>query len=692
MAPTGFTFLLANIQGFVSKTAELAYLVERAFFPTYVAFTETFLGKGKSAELHGYVMVSRLDRRTGEKQGGIILFAKAGFEKNIVHVGDSEIHERSWYIIHSDRGPVLFGLQYRRPARGEVDSIESLYEEIAKYDDQAIYTVLVGDFNVHEASWLHYSDGSSKEGQALQAFSNISGLVEKVGAPTRGDYLLDLVLSDMGSDLKCKVVAGVSDHDAVVGTVAFGVPVIHEIEREYFDYKHAPWEIIRKDLEDSQWDELFETVSCDDVARLFEEKIIDTMRLHIRSRKSREKISTHPWLNDRCRLAIASKLAAKGTEQEVVERDRCSQALREEFEAHIVRTKRELGDLPTSSKKWWKLSNALQGKSSKSSSVQSLQRPDRTWARSASERAELLADTFLKKSALPEATANAYSALQPETQVEDVFLPVRTRDVERCLRKLKSDSATGPDGIATIVLKQCASALARPLALLIRNKLRDGIWLASWRFHRIVPLFKRKARSDPGNYRGVHLTNQLSKVAERVVGKKFLGKLQSEGAFGERQFAYSMGRGHRDALALSVLSWLSSLERGEMVALYCSDVSAAFDRVSEARLGDKLRRLGLHPQILQLLLSWLEPRSSTVVVDGQCGTIRALINSVYQGTVWGPPLWNLHYVDASVAVRAAGFLEVIFADDLNCSRSFDASTGETTIRDKLAECQDELHA
>ena len=66
-----------------------------------------------------------------------------------------------------------------------------------------------------------------------------------------------------------------------------------------------------------------------------------------------------------------------------------------------------------------------------------------------------------------------------------------------------------------------------------------------------------------------------------------------------------------------------------MVRLYCSDVSGAFDRVCEARLADKLRRLGLHPQIFGLLLSWLAPRTSVVVVDGECSAKRALENSVY---------------------------------------------------------------
>ena len=105
-----------------------------------------------------------------------------------MHVGDSEEHERAWYMAHADQGPILVGVQYRRPKKGEVASIESLYDEVGKFSDQAIYTVLMGDFNVHEVSWLRFSNGTSKEGQALHTFANICGFVEKAGF--RQEYII----------------------------------------------------------------------------------------------------------------------------------------------------------------------------------------------------------------------------------------------------------------------------------------------------------------------------------------------------------------------------------------------------------------------------------------------------------------------------------------------------------------------
>ena len=49
--------------------------------------------------------------------------------------------------------------------------------------------------------------------------------------------------------------------------------------------------------------------------------------------------------------------------------------------------------------------------------------------------------------------------------------------------------------------------------------------------HWIVPIYKTKAIFQPGNYRGVHLTAQLSKVMERFLGQLWLPELVKEPKF-----------------------------------------------------------------------------------------------------------------------------------------------------------------
>ena len=131
----------------------------------------------------------------------------------------------------------------------------------------------------------------------------------------------------------------------------------------------------------------------------------------------------------------------------------------------------------------------------------------------------------------------------------------------------------------------------------MRLILSSGKWPELWKIHWIFPLHKRKSRSAPGNYRGIHLTCQMSKVAERFLGNLFLPRLQNLGYFGPRQFAYTIGRSYKDALLLCVSEWIWALAHKCRIGLYCSDVAGAFDRVSRMRLLSSLAPLGLHDRI-----------------------------------------------------------------------------------------------
>ncbi len=128
-----------------------------------------------------------------------------------------------------------------------------------------------------------------------------------------------------------------------------------------------------------------------------------------------------------------------------------------------------------------------------------------------------------------------------------------------------------------------------------------------------------------------------------------------------------------------------------MIGLYCIDVSAAFDRVSRERLCEKILASGLPDDVVAFLCSWLEDRTSNVIVGGECSDNRVLANSVFQGTVLGSPLWNLFYADARHAVRELGFVETVFADDFNCWKGFDWNVDGPSAIESMKECQVKLH-
>ena len=114
----------------------------------------------------------------------------------------------------------------------------------------------------------------------------------------------------------------------------------------------------------------------------------------------------------------------------------------------------------------------------------------------------------------------------------------------------------------------------------------------------------------PNNYRGIYLTNQSLKVAERAIGNLFLPRLQHTEKFGPRQFVYCQGRSYKDALNLCVCDWILALSSNYRIGLYCSDVAGAFNKTSSERLKKELAVLGIHENIFHLLCRNLGVRTS----------------------------------------------------------------------------------
>ena len=141
-----------------------------------------------------------------------------------------------------------------------------------------------------------------------------------------------------------------------------------------------------------------------------------------------------------------------------------------------------------------------------------------------------------------------------------------------------------------------------------------------------------------------------------------------------------------------VLTWIGGFQRGMKFALYCSDVSGAFDRVNTQRMIDKLRAKGMRADMINVFKAWLAERKAVVVCGGQHGDPIQLKNMIYQGTVWGPWLWNLFYEDARLALHVHNFLEVVFADDLNAFRAFPWNAPNCSLMEANKACQAELHA
>ena len=76
-----------------------------------------------------------------------------------------------------------------------------------------------------------------------------------------------------------------------------------------------------------------------------------------------------------------------------------------------------------------------------------------------------------------------------------------------------------------MILKECALEFAKPLAILLRESIKQGKIPNSWRFANISPIFKKGHRTLRSNYRPISLTSVISKILERIIRDELLRHL-----------------------------------------------------------------------------------------------------------------------------------------------------------------------
>ena len=552
----------------------------------------------------------------------------------------------------------------------------------------ALGTIIAGDLNVHHRPWLRFSQRDSTEGQQLQDVSQDCCFSQLVQQPTRGENLLDLVLSDI--EAKCKVVPKIADHSGVLVTVDLDTPQTRRHSRLVWHYNKADWDALRDALDENTWD-CIACCSTDDGAEHLQARILEAAEDWIPRKKQYIVSKSHGWLTDEVVRLVHAKKDAEGTDRERDAAIACSEAITAEFVKYTERSKAEMLKLPRGSKAWWRKARTLALRGRGITGISSL-REGTSWKHSGVEKAGLFADVFKGKFFIPAIEENEYSEVIAVMGDEHAPLGDASEELAaQILKEINPDSATGPDLLPGRILRECACQLAKPLSMLVKRIIAMGNWPNAWREHWIIPIHKKKAVTDARNYRGVHLTAQISKAAERMVTALAAPVLQSPLRIGSNQFAYCKEKGSRDALAYLVLSIISSFEQRQKVVLFCSDVQGAFDRVSEERFAYKVAKAGLPDALIPVFISWMQRRRAKVVCDGAQSDSLELRDMVFQGTVWGPPLWNLFFGDSERPVHKTGFEPIVYADDLNAIKVLDSDIENEQALLEGRRCQEELH-
>ena len=130
---------------------------------------------------------------------------------------------------------------------------EEVCREFTTHTETTVGSVIVGDPNIHNARWFHQSSGISQEERIFEQACATHGLKQHVRGPTRGDCLLDPVLTDVDVHVDVTVQPPIADHCAVFAELRVPVIPYAPIERECWQHAHADWQALREELAETDW-------------------------------------------------------------------------------------------------------------------------------------------------------------------------------------------------------------------------------------------------------------------------------------------------------------------------------------------------------------------------------------------------------------------------------------------------------
>ena len=163
-------------------------------------------------------------------------------------------------------------------------------------------------------------------------------------------------------------------------------------------------------------------------------------------------------------------------------------------------------------------------------------------------------------------------------------------DKMRIIGSLKSNTASGPDRISSVMLKDCAGPICSYLSTLFNCSLSLGRVPQDWKTSNITTIFKSSELSLISNYRPISLLPIVSKILEHCDPQFLMSLVLQHEFWSAGHFGFRPGSSPQEAILYVTKVRHEILERKGSVVYVFFDPPKGFDTLP-------------HSLILELLAS-----------------------------------------------------------------------------------------
>ena len=173
------------------------------------------------------------------------------------------------------------------------------------------------------------------------------------------------------------------------------------------------------------------------------------------------------------------------------------------------------------------------------------------------------------------------------------------------------------------------------------------------------------------NYRPVSNLVFLSKLIERCVASRLKKHMANYKLNSKHAFGYKEGHSTELLLLKVVDDLLSAFDKKKATVLLLLDLSAAFDTVDQNKLLNMLQYdIGMGGIVLKWFESFIKGRTQRVKINESYSDAEPLLYGLAQGSVLGPPLFNIYVRSLYPYIQSLNYEIEGFADDHQLFKSF----------------------